>query len=545
MDKKSSSIKYIFSFNDWASETKCWIALGLLILFHLLNNYFWLRQDCESLGYDVCHHINIVVSLQQQLRGFFSSNVDLIKTSNFISTFYNEDLVVSWPKFTHLITALLVLPFKDILFGIRFLNVLYFILMIVSIYLIGRKIHSSFAGLISAYLISFYLAIFGLSRKFGLDFPLTAIVCLIIYFLIMCDEFKSRRYAILLAVSLGLGMLIKGQCIFYVIGPLIYVGIKGFKKNYANIIILVLLALVISLIWWHKIFYTLGLESINNHILHESNLSRFQYRGNWQILKAATYYSFYIARDISLLFAIMFLSGAIFFIKKMNRGLFIIFLWLCVSYLAVSLIPTKNERYIFPAFGAIALISAIGWIKAPFKRNLKIIVIWLFIFYGILQFFNYSWYKTYPFFTEDIWCHPPKKNNHRLVTEDFNQIIQQRGRKENSIAFIEEPFFHADACVRLGYFFKVLNQKNKIYLSAGGIFPVHTEDSFLKNSDNYNFLIAFSQYPKEPNFGGLLSFSDTASESLVFNVTEKFKKYSILKTGILLPERVYIYLLER
>lgn len=421
--------------------------------------------------------------------------------------------------------------------------------MIISIYLIGKKLFSPAAGLLSAYFISFYPSVFGLSRKFGLDFPLIAIVCLAFYFLICYDEFKNIWHSVIFGIILGVGTLIKMQFILFIIGPLFYVVIKTAKNNQdrskhiLNFVISIIIALLICLTWCHKIFSVDGADLIYNHIFSRSILAEFK---GGSFFEEIIFYLETIPFNISPIFFIVFLTGLFFYIRKLNnKGSFIIILWLLIPYLIFSLIVTKNHRYIFPIFSAVALISAIGWLKVPIKRSIKFTLILLFIVIGIYQFFVWSYYEVNHIFINSQWCHPPEKNNHQSIIKKFNEIIQSHNSEEKNIAIIEEEYFYGDFCVRLGYLLKALNSKNEIFLSAEGAFAPHISDRFLENINSYEFLIVFSEFSIEPDFSGLLTFSKESRKEFVTEIIKRFKEFRILKKGILLPERVNIFLLKR
>jgi hypothetical protein len=271
------------------------------------------------------------------------------------------------------------------------------------------------------------------------------------------------------------------------------------------------------------------------------------------ILEEAAYYLKSIYSNLSAIFFIVFLLGLFFYIRKINKkGFFVIALWFFVPYFIFALIPNKIDRYIFPIFGSAALISALGWLEAPFKKNIKAIFTLLFIFLGIYQFFSASYYNSSfaPFnyrwcYTFDYeWCHAPEQNNHLLIMQKFNEIIHQSDSDKN-IAIIEEKYFRGDCCVRLGYLLKVLNGGNNILLSTEGISPTELYARFLDNIDNLEFLVAFSEYGLPPNFLGLSRFAKSTEKELIAKTIARFKRFQFLEQDLLLPERYHIYLFSK
>ncbi|MBL7196814.1 MAG: hypothetical protein ISS47_01800 [Candidatus Omnitrophica bacterium] len=101
-----------------------WLLIIILITFQSINNYFWIKQDCESMGWDVCNHINIVASLNQEFKNEFVSNISFVEKFESIYFLFTKDYMqwpLSWPPLVHFIAALSSLMFKDTLFFSDFL----------------------------------------------------------------------------------------------------------------------------------------------------------------------------------------------------------------------------------------------------------------------------------------------------------------------------------------------------------------------------------------------------------------------------------------
>lgn len=117
-----------------------WFSITILITFHLINNYIWLKQDCESIMEccDVVHHTNITVLLHQELKDALFSKANLIEKLRFIISLLDRG-GINWPPLVHLVAASIAFVSKDILFWIRFSNMLYSVILLISIYLLGKK----------------------------------------------------------------------------------------------------------------------------------------------------------------------------------------------------------------------------------------------------------------------------------------------------------------------------------------------------------------------------------------------------------------------
>jgi len=533
-------------------EFKYWLFIFLLIAFHALNNYIWLKQDPESPGKDFFHHVKIALTYRQGLSEIFSSDISIANKLRLTFNFFTPTHPYNpqWPSLVHFTVGLTSFLFRDVIFGIRFINITYFSILIISIYLLGKKIHSSEAGIISACLVSLYPPVFWISRKFGLDFPLMCFVPLIIYFLIRSEGFQNRFFSIIFGVTFGLGMLIKGQCLFFIIGPLVYAAIKGIKnKNRINFItnlgISLIIAFLIALIWWHWILILIKSGLVGNLLLYRQTGPGFDElsgSGGW------VFYLKGIFLSISLPLFFVFLIGVFYYLKKLKEPVYLtIFLWLFVPYLIFSLISTKFIECIFAVFGAVALISAVGWLTGPFKKTKKALLCF-FIVFGFYQYYALSYFERPRFILANIrkdFCYLSNRNNHRKISGEINAIIQKIFPTERGIAIIETEYFRGDLCVRLSYLLKMLDRRNFISCSMLGSLPSLVRREFLEKADNYDFLICFACKDYPPDFSGLVRYAEVGNLKLAAEVEDKFRKYKVIKEDILRPEDIRIFLLKK
>jgi len=522
------------------------ILIIFLLLFCAVSNYFWIKEDTANQGFDVPVHTDIAVTVHQGLTEILRSGDSFFAKCQELFKLSTEGILI-YPRLVHFVAAVAALPFQDFLSTFRYTNITYFILLVVGIYLLGRKIHSSTAGLIAAYFIVLYPAIFGTSRKFGLDFPLAAFLCLVLYFLLKSDAFKNRKWSIIFGIGLGVGSLIKGQIVFYVIGPLIYgvfLGLKNSrKKSIPNMMISLLFATSIALLWWHRISTLEGLTGLDQHLSYGKN-------PNTQVV--ASHFLFNLKAyltdtkaNLSPLFFGVFLTGLLFCLRKLDQKITFIVLWFFTSYGILFFIPTTVDRFIIPTFGAVALISAIGWLEAPLKKNVKFTLVILFIILGTIQLFAVSFYKKLPALANTTWAYPPQKDNYQFLMEEFNALIRQnKPTSEVNIGIIETQRFHGDGCISLKYRLNLLNTNNKVYLSGDGYCICKVVHSFLSYVDSYDFLIATSE-TNEPNLAGLLECGTKTYENFTQKVIQVFRGYQVIKKEQLYPDDLAIFLLKR
>jgi len=552
-----------------------WSFLFILILFHAVNNYIWISKDSNSLGCDVVHHTNIAIIKYHQLGELFFSQGGLIdKLRALISILSFTDALV-WPPLTTNIAAFMSLIGKNILFCIRFSNIIYLIPLLISVYLTGKKLCNPEAGILSALLVSFYPGLFGLSRKFGIDYPSVAFVsvvmCLLVY-----RRFESRWWSLFLGIALGLAGLFNGRSVLFIGVPILYViAIGCFQaqnkmKYIVNAVISVCIGLMISMIWWHRLFSELGSQTFHSYF--GGDLPGYlKYLTQYSILDAFWHYLKAIYYNISPIFLILFFIGFFCYLKFLRKiEFFVVFLFLLVPYVILSLLlPSANKvfwaRHLFPCFGAIAIISVVGLLKYPFKRYDRlgaVVFFTLVIGFGIFQFFHIS----YGWGTDDrlwfnlpkvlfhapgrgsryeIWFHAPDRDNHYEVIERFHQIIETNSIGKRNIAIIEHKDFKADSAKRLGWYLKVLDKQNEFFLSSGGVDPSRVNIDFLSDVEKYDFVVAFSNSWDKPNFSSLLEFPGPVPKSVAQRIIDRFEEYIIVQEGILSPQGMHIFLLSK
>ncbi len=193
--------------------------LCLLILlagFHIATNWSYVSKRVTIRGWDRPAHL---------VRTLIYN--DILKDIDVRSLF--EAMTWSWnrPPLRHL-TAV---PFYR-LFGVStdvalMSNAVFIVILLFSVYGIGKRMYGRSTGLLAAFLVSMYPVLFGISRLSYVDYALTAMVSLIIYFLVRTEGFVHRRHSVFLGLSLGVGALTKWPVMAFVTVPIVYVAFRS------------------------------------------------------------------------------------------------------------------------------------------------------------------------------------------------------------------------------------------------------------------------------------------------------------------------------
>ena len=227
------------------------LALMALLLFQALNNWVWLSLNVTIGGHDVPANLR---------RSLIYS--DMLARVNLTSFFK----VLSWhthrPPAFFLSAIPLYRAFGSSADVATMTNVLYMVVLLWAVYGIGEIVGDRRAGLLSAFAVSTFPAVFAISRLFYVEYALTAVVALSVYLLLRSRDFEKRISSLFLGVSLGWGMLIKWTFPAFVLGPLCLVTLRSgvlaqigrsirkptLDKRWAGVAVVA--GLLVTLIWY-------------------------------------------------------------------------------------------------------------------------------------------------------------------------------------------------------------------------------------------------------------------------------------------------------
>ena len=176
-------------------------VIALLVLFHVVANFVWLQQDGRTLYGHPGNHARVSLAI-----------FDIVRRPGLSLPAQIIDATTFWPPFPYFLSQPLYA-----LFGIgtdvtvftttSFLALL--ALAIIFTCLLGRRLYGVTAGLLAAFLFSFYPIVFMLSRTYYQDMALAALTTITFYLMLRSEAFSQRRIIVLFGLSLGLTALTK------------------------------------------------------------------------------------------------------------------------------------------------------------------------------------------------------------------------------------------------------------------------------------------------------------------------------------------------
>jgi hypothetical protein len=159
--------------------------IAILLLVAAACNDSWLRRGPSLYGRDVAGHLLLAEKFYYRIENLLhGAPASAGRTAGILALFHEGSFsfhnTYMWPKLVHLGTAMVCVATglsPRVMIGC---NILWLGVLTASLCLIGMRCGSLRAGLFAAALAALYPALFGQSRKFGLDFPLTAMTTLAI-----------------------------------------------------------------------------------------------------------------------------------------------------------------------------------------------------------------------------------------------------------------------------------------------------------------------------------------------------------------------------
>lgn len=560
------------------------ILLIFIILFHLINNYIWLKLDCLFIYPDeitnTIFHFENQAKFHRALELLLNSDALFFeKLKTFILFFRPPNIWPHflWPGFVYFITSIFTMLFGLSPFVARFSHGLFLAVIIIFSYLIGKACENKRAGIMAAFLISFYPSVFGISRLYDLDFHLMAMVSVAIYLLIKTQRFTDRKYSVLLGLFSGLGILTNGRFLVFIMGPLFYVFYSAFAdrdssdssnpfKKISNIIIFVFISLGLSSIWW-----------FGNSILFNKTLTHLlvgYFPGRYDLfglkfdpfsMRSIFFHIAYLIDHVSIYFFILFFISLFWVRMGLNQYIKIVLLWFFVPLFVFTAVSAKWEHYCFAFLPSVAILTAVGVERFP--KKIKYAAILLLLTISLLQYFEVSyrfssglirkmfsynaasWHPT-------IFNAPYKRNNYESIMREFAEEIKNSMPESREAEYSELRLGVIDSMdaeindVLISYYMNVYLGNNIDIMSLpNGVpnvfYPSKVAEKFSREIHDFDFIIVINN-DASPHirFDELYIPKDLLSESSYQRIIDGLSgRRIIINRKTLMPDQETIFLL--
>ncbi|MBN1824523.1 MAG: glycosyltransferase family 39 protein [Endomicrobiales bacterium] len=352
------------------------IFIALWALFYAVNNYVWLKY---SLDYPDKEELT-------------TKYYHLATTYKPIDSFgeMTHQLLIKNMEPLYYISAVAVSNLLGVSYRVHVMsNLMYFILLLVAVYLLCKKLIGREGGLIAVSLVSLYPGTYCFSRYFFQEFAVAPFVALTVWLLLKTEHFGNRRYSLVFGAVLAVGMLFKRTLFLFVIGPVLYVIAESlyvsfkdkdeFRKRMLNV---VLSMLVCVLFCGYRYFDP---YVIDNTFTQFVSLSQgFQPFAYFNILLKYGLLSMYFCAFI-VAFTWIYILGRIEL-----RGKVMLLLMFMVPFSVLSvMLHVKMHRHIVPLLPAVAIITSI-FIRSMPNKYVKTTIMAILALFGLVQYYNVS-----------------------------------------------------------------------------------------------------------------------------------------------------------
>ncbi|MFH1799913.1 MAG: glycosyltransferase family 39 protein [Candidatus Omnitrophota bacterium] len=383
---------------------KRWVVLILsgILLFHFVNNFIWLQKDNLIYGPDSAWHLIEAIKFHFTFKNILHSQASFFaQIGQWIQTFRYWP-TTNWPPLVYFLSAL-INPQEIHLFSLRmYVNFIFYVLLVLSTYFLGKKCFNRRAGLIAAFLIGFYPAVCAFSRQFQLDFPLLCVTAACVCLLVYSENFSKRGYSLLFGLSLGMGTLVKLQIMVFLLVPLLYATFGIFRpqnseklNRSSNFILSTIIAFSLFYLYWGNRIGTM-LTSFHDHLLiyypFYTNKTALVSVAPIPIfsLRNFTFYLEGLIAHVYLLPFILFICALVVLLISKNKWRFFYLFSFLIPYLIFSFISVKWTRYALPLLVFMAVIS--GWVINSIRlRYIKVAILCVLVFYSMRLYLTGSW----------------------------------------------------------------------------------------------------------------------------------------------------------
>ena len=200
--------------SDPGPRRSLWVplALGALFLLHAASNGVWLSSYGRPPHYDQAYQVTLSLDMADTLAAHPPLLVDRVLD---VSGFY--------PPLLYVYTAPFYWTIGRSVFVARLSELGFFLILLLSVYGLGRRAGDAKVGLLAAAMISLYPIVFGISRYYTNDFPLLAMVALSLERLWASDGFRRFGPSIHFGLVAAGGFLVKWTFICFILPPVVYV----------------------------------------------------------------------------------------------------------------------------------------------------------------------------------------------------------------------------------------------------------------------------------------------------------------------------------
>lgn len=334
------------SWRERLARFRWWILFTAVLVAHLC----WEVLDQAPPVWDMAHH---------QIKGFEYLRAWL--EGRLFSSF--SELSSYYPPLYYLQEAFVLRFLSDTQFLAFLSNLLGLFLLGYSTYRIADLFMGSPAAEISGVLVLLFPLVAWTSRVSLLDVPLAGWVAASGYLILRSDFLLNKGWTLLLTMAIAAGMLTKWTAILFLSFPLLYALARSVDRRRSLINLVDASIVATPLVFW---WYLPNLTGLLASFQRVAQVGLWEGDPGFSSALGWIYYprclsSYYLFLPLT----VMFLWGAAHFARgKFQAGRWqpsFLWWWLLGGLLFLTLLPTKDPRYVMPLVCPLAILVVLPW----------------------------------------------------------------------------------------------------------------------------------------------------------------------------------------
>ena len=342
------------------------LILGVACLLLAMLTVAWISLDSSlvlsALADPAIHHLSVMVHARALAVGGLSALVDVAQSPYEV-----------WPPGTYLLYGVLGWLAGQGSDAIRMCGVLLLPLLAYGIYQLGRELCGPFTGCLAAVLCLFCFGVTGQIRHVAMDTTATVMTVFTMLALVRTRDYSRRGQVLLLGLVGGVGLLFRVQFLFFVVGPVLLVGLRSVRRQPGRRVLVdlvlplaggLVLFLLVSSFYWAPHGELLFHSAMDHWTFNQvepvvplAGVPRDQ-----GLVAGAQKYLFYLARLAGWpLLIVALISAPLLLRRRPLRGATLLLtVWGLGGVGLMSITICDEPRYLTPALPALVLLAAMG-----------------------------------------------------------------------------------------------------------------------------------------------------------------------------------------
>jgi 4-amino-4-deoxy-L-arabinose transferase-like glycosyltransferase len=342
------------------------LVISAITLFYAVNNYLWVHFNTIPPYNDEAHHLT---NCWRFINLFSTFDLEWLRA-------YQPD---SYPPFYYISSALIYFLFGKTLFGLLVQNLIFFVVLLFSIYAIGSKIDNWITGVIACVIFSLYPYVYGAERLVALDFALMSMSALSICLLLYTEAFSLLRMNALFVIFSCFSFLTEQPFVVYLLGPLA-VTIRLYLRQKQESEKSETRWLIIRGITFVFFAAYLFLRSNDSFLFEVHFRDAHLFSKDNTVWGYLFYYIRILPQQLSWPALLVFILSIVFYSFTKPRHKLFICAWFFVPTIILTLAPLKYSSYSLPLLPVVAIISAWGIQRVRWTAVKTFVLTFLIVF---------------------------------------------------------------------------------------------------------------------------------------------------------------------